>query len=85
MNSKSLQLSRTTSIFGASFSLFLTKWARHTEFCCYFKKQWLDNRSIWYEDYAPSIPSHDNTLESTNLQVKHDTSRDTQLESSLIS
>lgn len=34
------------------------------------------SHSGWYEGYAPGIPSQDNALESTNLQVKHDTNRE---------
>ena len=71
-----IQLSRTATIFHAATSLFLVKWEMHQEFCAYIKDQWFDHNSGWYEGYVPGIPSQDNALESTNLQVKHDTNRE---------
>ena len=43
------------------------------EFATYFQNEYLDQRSNWYEGYAPAFPSTNNGLESINNTVKKET------------
>jgi hypothetical protein len=55
----------------------LLKWAKYTDFCDYFQREWLLKNRMWYEGAGPCIPSTNNALESTNSSIKkEDTFRD---------
>ena len=61
--------------FAKASSLFLKKWNkskddRVLDLIKYFKTQWLEKYSMWYEGAAPQFPSTNNGLEATNAWIK---------------
>ena len=70
-----LQRSPNEEIFNLASLLFLKKWKENRDsnvlsFLDYFKTQWLDENSGWYEGLAVGYPSTNNGLEATNRWVK---------------
>lgn len=67
-----LQLSSSRKIFNCATRLFIKKWKRHglIDFCNYFKKEWVDKNSNWFEGVAAYTPSTNNGLEAYNNIIK---------------
>lgn len=65
-----LQLCQSQEIFMKASELFLIKWINEKRFCDYFKKEWLNKHSGWYEGYSQEYPSTNNALESNNNDIK---------------
>lgn len=66
-----IQLSATPQLFDEITKLFLRKWSKtESEFCSYFKKQWLGVHQNWYEGAAHYTPSTNNGLEGYNNVIK---------------
>ena len=65
-----LQECGSNEIFDVASELFLKKWSREQEFVKYFKKQWLDKNSGWFQGYAIGIPDHNNANEADNRYIK---------------
>lgn len=66
-----LQLAQSDEIFNAASELFLHKWSKKSEaLTTYFKKEWLIAHPNWYEGYRKKTPSHNNSQESYNKNIK---------------
>lgn len=66
-----IQLSGSPELFDSLTKLFLRKWSKiETEFCPYFKKQWLGVHMNWYEGASYYTPSTNNGVEGYNAVIK---------------
>lgn len=66
-----IQLSATPQLFDEMTKLFLRKWSKtESEFCSYFRKQWLGVHQNWYGGAAHYTPSTNNGLEGYNNVIK---------------
>ena len=74
-----LQLSQTPEIFGAASKLFIEEWSKDMDedvkiFIKYFKDEWIDNNSNWFESYNhpndAGSTSNNNGNESINGIIK---------------
>jgi hypothetical protein len=52
-----LQPAKNDEVFDQAVVLFLKKWSRLSEFCDYFKKEWVTQHRFWYESAAVDAPS----------------------------
>ena len=70
-----LQLANNRVTFDYLTKLFFKKWCTGTvkviEFLDYMKKNWIEKNCNWFEGAAPSHPSTNNALESTNNDIKN--------------
>jgi len=67
------QLANTYRELKSASSLFVKKWAANNNakaFITYFQKEYIENRSGWYECHAPGFPSTNNCLVSINSLLK---------------
>ena len=64
-----IQVSPTEQIFKKSIELFMRKYSAPSlaDFLKYFKANWVDKNSNWWEGYARGLPSTSNSLESFHL------------------
>jgi len=72
---KNIQLSDNESIFIKSVELFLLNWSKAKDaqvdaFLVYFKTNFVDCKSGWYEGYSAGDPSHSNGIESSHKHFK---------------
>jgi len=71
---KNIQLSDNERIFNKSVELFLLKWSKANgqvdHFLVYFKKNFVDSKSGWYEGYSSGDPSQSNGIESSHKHFK---------------
>ena len=71
---KQIQLSDDQNIFNKSCNLFFIKWSNNNEqishFLIYFKTNFVDNKSGWYEGFASGIPSQSNEIENSHKHFK---------------
>lgn len=66
-----LQIASSPSVFNAAKKLWSKKYENLVpNFHQYFWKEYIENRSNWYEGYAIGFPSTNNGLESTNNVIK---------------
>ena len=69
-----MELALNEKIFDSVISLVFNKWsiegAQTSEFLKYFKSEWINKNSGWYEGFSPEIPSTNNALESFNRTIK---------------
>jgi len=68
-----LQLSDSPEEFARAKDLWITKWSSEKEasqFVEYFKTQYLDQRSGWFQGIAPGHPLTNNGLEAINSWIK---------------
>lgn len=66
-----LQLSKSKEVFVVGAQLLISKWERQfPNMIKYFKQQYVDQRSNWYEGLAVLTPSSNNAQESTNAKIK---------------
>jgi hypothetical protein len=72
---KWIQLRNCKDLFLTAVTLFLKKYEQFDylkAFIDYFKENWVDKNSLWYEGSAPFFPSTNNALERFNLKLKND-------------
>lgn len=67
-----LQLSENETVFRKASQLFIEKYCQHQDFVEYFKEQWLNLHSNWYEgaSFPIKAPSCNNGLEVFNRTLK---------------
>ena len=67
-----LQLCKSAQEFGVAKELFLKKWATDDieQFVSYFRSQYLEKHTSWYEGIDLRAPSTNNCLEATNRWIK---------------
>jgi transposase-like protein len=68
-----LQLAKSESEFIKASGLWLKKWEGNQEansFVSYFREEYINNNSGWFEGLALGYPSTNNCLEATNNVVK---------------
>jgi hypothetical protein len=67
-----LQLSSSKEVFDKAAALFVKKWMskKQKEFVIYFKREWVDSHTNWYEGVGHFTPSTNNCLEAFNLVLK---------------
>lgn len=66
-----MHLASNNDEFDKMSELFLKKWENiETDFIAYFKKEWLEAHSNWFEGSGVYIPSHNNGIESHNANIK---------------
>lgn len=67
---KRMQLITCPTTFNMVMMLSLEKLAQHEEFIAYFKNEWINRNSNWYEGANLTTPSHNNALVATNHVIK---------------
>lgn len=66
-----LHHSNSEKVFRRAAELFIGKWTgKKPEFCCYFKRYWVDTNSGWYNGFASRCPSTNNGIEGYNSFLK---------------
>lgn len=65
-----LQLSQSQEIFSKAAILFLHEHRAEENFVNYFKKEWIDKRTGWYEGVSHMCPSTNNAQEATHRAIK---------------
>lgn len=69
---KRMQLISCPTTFHVVMMLFCEKWKKYDDFMAYFKKEWIDRNSQWYEKANLTTPSHKNALEAVNRVIKEE-------------
>lgn len=79
-----LQLCPSREMFEKCSELFIQKWnSESTDLMNYFRENWIDINSNWFEGVAKCVPSTNNALESFNLTIKNEQTFRERLEMSL--
>lgn len=65
-----LQTCPTQDLFWVGVGLFEKKWQAQSDFLAYFKENWLNKNSNWYEGFSLRTPSTNNGLEAINRTIK---------------
>lgn len=65
-----LQSAPSIDSFQIALQLFFEKWKEEEEFISYFKEQWVDHNSNWFEGAQQLTPKTDNALEGKNKWIK---------------
>ncbi len=68
---ETIQVLPSPELFHQAVELFFAKWEnKEKSFVSYFKKEWINSNSNWYEGYRHFTPSTNNCLESCNNVIK---------------
>lgn len=68
---RNMHLAPNKPTFNMMSNLFCKKWIElEPNFVAYFRKEWLNAHSNWYEGYSHYTPSTNNALESHNAVIK---------------
>ena len=70
-----IQLAHSSQAFQLMCSQFIKKWKSIKDkdintFIAYMERSWIEKNNNWFEGAAPGLPSSNNALEATNLDIK---------------